>query len=137
MNAFQYVSATTPDEAIGLIGKNGRYLGGGIDLLGEMKDYIISPDVLVNVKGINTDKKVTPFTLQDVNTKASLQLLAISSSMTVSELAEHPDIVTKLYPGLSPALTHAAALTAQAHLEHLIEDGKASRTFCPNRSSRS
>jgi glyoxylase-like metal-dependent hydrolase (beta-lactamase superfamily II) len=38
-----------------------------------------------------------------------------------------PDIVAKLYAGLSPALGHAAALTVQAHLEHLIEDGKAAR----------
>ena len=50
MNPFQYVSATTPDEAISHVGQNGRYLAGGIDLLGEMKDYIISPDILVNVK---------------------------------------------------------------------------------------
>jgi glyoxylase-like metal-dependent hydrolase (beta-lactamase superfamily II) len=37
------------------------------------------------------------------------------------------DIVAKLYPGLDTALTYAAALTVQAHLEHLIEQGKASR----------
>ena len=36
-------------------------------------------------------------------------------------------IVAKLYPGLQPILTHAAALTVQAHLEHLIEEGKARR----------
>ena len=38
MNPFQYTTAGSPDEAVSLIGKNGRYLGGGIDLLGEMKD---------------------------------------------------------------------------------------------------
>ena len=38
-----------------------------------------------------------------------------------------PDIVAKLYAGLSPALGHAAALTVQAHLEHLIEEAKVSR----------
>jgi glyoxylase-like metal-dependent hydrolase (beta-lactamase superfamily II) len=38
-----------------------------------------------------------------------------------------PDMVAKLYAGLSPALTHAAALTVEAHLEHLMEKGKASR----------
>ena len=44
MNPFQYVTARTPDEAVSLIGKNGRYLAGGIDLLDEMKEYIVSPD---------------------------------------------------------------------------------------------
>jgi xanthine dehydrogenase YagS FAD-binding subunit len=41
MNPFQYVTASTPDEAVSLAGQNGRYLAGGIDLLGEMKE--ISP----------------------------------------------------------------------------------------------
>jgi xanthine dehydrogenase YagS FAD-binding subunit len=53
MNSFQYVTAHTLDEAVDLVGKNGRYLAGGIDLLSEMKDYIVSPDVLVNVKDIS------------------------------------------------------------------------------------
>ncbi len=38
-----------------------------------------------------------------------------------------PDIVAKLYAGLSPALATAAALTVQAHLEHLMENRKVSR----------
>ena len=38
-----------------------------------------------------------------------------------------PDIVAKLYAGLSPALGTAAALTVQAHLEHLMENGKVAR----------
>ena len=52
MNPFQYATASTPDEAISLLGTNGRYLGGGIDLLGEMKEFIVTPDLLVDVKGI-------------------------------------------------------------------------------------
>ncbi len=52
MNSFQYVSANTPDEAVSLIGQNGRYLAGGIDLLGEMKDYIVSPNVAVNIEEV-------------------------------------------------------------------------------------
>jgi glyoxylase-like metal-dependent hydrolase (beta-lactamase superfamily II) len=38
-----------------------------------------------------------------------------------------PAIVAKLYAGLQPVLTRAAALTVQAHLEHMIEEGKAVR----------
>ena len=36
-------------------------------------------------------------------------------------------IVAKLYAALQPMLTRAAALTVQAHLEHMIEEGKAAR----------
>ena len=36
-------------------------------------------------------------------------------------------IVAKLYAGLQPVLIRAAALTVQAHLEHMIEQGKAAR----------
>ncbi len=36
-------------------------------------------------------------------------------------------ITAKLYAGLQPVLTRAAELTVQAHLEHLIEEGKAAR----------
>ena len=38
-----------------------------------------------------------------------------------------PAIVAKLYVGLQPVLVRAAALTVQAHLEHMIEEGKAAR----------
>ena len=50
MNPFQYIAASTPADAVSLIGPNGRYLAGGIDLLGEMKDYIVSPSLLVALR---------------------------------------------------------------------------------------
>ncbi len=52
MNAFEYASAASPDSARELLGANGRYLAGGIDLLGEMKEYIASPATLVNIKSV-------------------------------------------------------------------------------------
>jgi glyoxylase-like metal-dependent hydrolase (beta-lactamase superfamily II) len=38
-----------------------------------------------------------------------------------------PAIVAKLYAGLAPVLVRAAELTVQAHLEHMMEEGKAAR----------
>ncbi len=35
-----------------------------------------------------------------------------------------PDLVSVLYAGLKPALHRAAALTVEAHLRHMIEDGR-------------
>ena len=52
MKSFQYVSPRSVDTAISLATDNGRFLAGGIDILGEMKDYIASPRLLVNVKDL-------------------------------------------------------------------------------------
>src|SRR5215831_10821415 len=52
MKSFQYATAGSPAGARELLGENGRYLAGGIDLLGEMKEYIAQPAVLVNVKSL-------------------------------------------------------------------------------------
>jgi len=86
MNPFQYATASTPAEAISLIGQNGRYLGGGIDLLGEMKDYIVEPDVLVNVKQINASRGPSIIFQDD----GALSL--IEATATITEIATHPDI---------------------------------------------
>jgi len=116
MNPFQYVTAHTSDEAVSLIGQNGRYLGGGIDLLGEMKDYIVSPDVLVDVKGLSDLTKIHSEyegTLQmspawPESKKSPPALLYIGSLVTITELAENADIKTKL-PGLSEAATEVGS----------------------------
>jgi xanthine dehydrogenase YagS FAD-binding subunit len=102
MNSFQYVSAGTPEEATSLIGKNGRYLGGGIDLLGEMKDYIVSPEVLVALKMPDSKEKVLPVSkVLQIESKNS-EPLWIDSEITMASLAEHPDIKAK-FPGLAEA----------------------------------
>src|SRR5258708_29249166 len=93
----QYVTAGSPDEAISLIGKNGRYLGGGIDLIDEMKQYIVSPDVLVNVKEIVVKRNVPSIVFQDDHA-----LCLIDAAAIVAEIAAHPDI-QKAVPGLSEA----------------------------------
>lgn len=130
MNAFQYVSATTPDEAIGLIGKNGRYLAGGIDLLGEMKDYIVTPDVLVNVKGtseangqpsLNSISSTSAGTGQPPSNSAVYQIGAL---VTVAEIAANEDL-KKALPGLveaaaevgSPQIRNVASLAGNL-LQH-------------------
>ncbi|PTY00871.1 hypothetical protein DB346_14780 [Verrucomicrobia bacterium LW23] len=54
MHSFTYSTARSVDEAIALVGDKGRYLAGGIDLLAELKDYLVTPapDILVNVKRV-------------------------------------------------------------------------------------
>ena len=47
MKPFEYVTAQTPESAAELVVDGGRYIGGGVDLLGEMKEYIAEPKRLV------------------------------------------------------------------------------------------
>lgn len=89
MNAFQYASAHTPDEAISLAGQNGLYLGGGIDLLNLMKDYIQTPDTLVDVKKVSI-------------TAPEGAGHHLPATITVAEIAASADL-KKAFPGLSEA----------------------------------
>jgi xanthine dehydrogenase YagS FAD-binding subunit len=53
MNNFEYVKAQTAESACSLADKSTRFHGGGIDLLGEMKDYISSPKRVIDVSGLD------------------------------------------------------------------------------------
>lgn len=55
MKAFEYVSPSTVGGAVKELTKAGSHakiMAGGIDLLGELKDYIRTPDLVVNLKSI-------------------------------------------------------------------------------------
>ena len=56
MKAFQYVNPANEREAVAALGtERNRILpmAGGMDLLGLMKDYIVSPERVVNLKGLD------------------------------------------------------------------------------------
>jgi len=55
MRAFEYASATTKEQAVGLLGNawdDTALLAGGIDLLSLMKDDVVHPKRLINIKEI-------------------------------------------------------------------------------------
>jgi xanthine dehydrogenase YagS FAD-binding subunit len=54
MRAFEHRSATTVEEALSFLGRDGKgqIIAGGTDLLGEMKRGIIAPERLVDIKPI-------------------------------------------------------------------------------------
>jgi xanthine dehydrogenase YagS FAD-binding subunit len=92
MNAFQYATATSPASARELIGDNGRYLAGGMDLLSEMKEYIANPKILVNIRGLPGLAKIEPGQL---NWK-------IGANATIAEIEDHAEL-KKTFPGLQQA----------------------------------
>jgi len=94
MKAFAYINAANEKEAIAGLGtERGRVLplGGGMDLLAMMKDYIVQPERLVNVKNLDRAVRKTP----DGG-------LRIGAAITLTELVANAD-VARLYPALVQA----------------------------------
>ena len=93
MKAFAYVNPANEREAVAALKTDGvaMVIGGGQDLLARMKDYIDSPDRLVNVKGLDATITSTP----DGGMK-------IGSAVKIIDLFEHAQ-VARLYPSVNAA----------------------------------
>ena len=101
MRPFEYVSPNSRSQAIGLLGAswgNTEVLAGGTDLLALMKDDVIAPKRLVNIKDVADLRGVS----------SSTQGLRIGALTSLGELADDEN-VKKNYPALSEALLEAAS----------------------------
>src|SRR5712692_10600601 len=101
MRAFSYASPTKKEDVAGLLGKSWgevEILAGGTDLLALMKDDVITPRRLVNIKGIKDLHGVS----------SSAQDLRIGALTTLGDLADDAS-VRKNYPALAEALLEAAS----------------------------
>ena len=101
MRPFEYVSPNSRNQAIGLLGAswgNTEILAGGTDLLALMKDDVVVPKRLVNLKDIGD--------LRGISSNA--QGLRIGALTTLGDLAD-ADAVRKNYPALSEAVIEAAS----------------------------
>lgn len=108
MKAFAYVNAANEKEAIAALSPSARAgqrdaltaarsgqpssvpISGGMDLLGLMKDYIVSPDRVVSIKGL------------DQSIAGADGGLRVGAAAKLADLAEHVQ-VRKLYPALATA----------------------------------
>jgi xanthine dehydrogenase YagS FAD-binding subunit len=97
MNNFTFVDCKTIDEALGQMTGDATVKAGGIDLLDLMKDGIVSPAKLVNIRNVSSLRGI-------VVTPEGLRLGPLS---TLSEIAVHPDI-QRSYAALADAAGHAA-----------------------------
>jgi xanthine dehydrogenase YagS FAD-binding subunit len=96
VKAFAYVKAAGEKQAVAALAAPGGKalpMGGGMDLIGLMKDYVAQPDRVVSVKELDTSIS-----------KAPNGGLRIGSAVTLADLASNPD-ARRMYP----ALTDAAA----------------------------
>jgi xanthine dehydrogenase YagS FAD-binding subunit len=85
MQAFEYANPATVQEALGLLGARwgqADVLAGGTDLLSLMKEYLVEPKRLVNIKNIKE--------LEGIQKTADG--LRIGALVTMDELAKNADV---------------------------------------------
>ena len=99
MRAFEYVSPASKEQVATLLGEKGAILAGGTDLLALMKDDVVSPARLVNIKQLSSLRGIT---YQSGNG------LRIGALTTIAELAE-AKIELAMYPALLEAANEAAS----------------------------
>ena len=99
MQPFEYASANKKEQVAALLGDHGAILAGGTDLLALMKDDVVAPKRLVNVKQLDGLRGIT---YQPGNG------LRIGALTTLAELAEDAD-VRQHYPALAEAAIEAAS----------------------------
>jgi xanthine dehydrogenase YagS FAD-binding subunit len=101
MRRFEYLSPNSRTQAISLLGAawgGSEILAGGTDLLALMKDDVVTPKRLINIKDIKD--------LHGVSSNA--QGLRIGALTTLGDLADDEN-VKKNYPALAEALLEAAS----------------------------
>ncbi len=101
MRAFEYASPASVPEALDLLGASwgeSEVLAGGSDLLALMKDDVVTPRRLVNIKEIRELRGIRP----------AASGLTIGALATLSELVDDPQLRQK-YPALWHAIDEAAS----------------------------
>jgi xanthine dehydrogenase YagS FAD-binding subunit len=96
MRAFDYVKPATVADAVRELGRSwadAKILAGGIDLLGELKEGIIAPQRIVNIKGISGLRYIR------FSEKEGLRLGAL---VTLEEIETH-QVIRQRYTALAEA----------------------------------
>jgi xanthine dehydrogenase YagS FAD-binding subunit len=101
MNRFELARATSPAQARELLAEKAGsvYKAGGIDLVDHLKEHLVEPPRVVDLKTIPGLDKVTV---------AGDGSLRIGTLVTLAKVAAHPTIV-KTYPALARACGSAAS----------------------------
>jgi xanthine dehydrogenase YagS FAD-binding subunit len=109
MQAFEYATPTKKEQIAVLLGDNGSVLAGGTDLLALMKDDIVTPKRLVNIKQIDG--------LRGISYQPSTGL-RIGALTTLAELSEATKDLSAY-----PVLTEAAREAASPQIRNLATIG--------------
>src|SRR5581483_4961478 len=101
MRAFDYVTPKTQPQALSLLGKawgETEIIAGGTDLLALMKDDVLTPKRLVNIKQLPGMQAIS-------RTREGISVGALA---ILDQLAEAPELRTN-YPALAEAINEAAS----------------------------
>jgi xanthine dehydrogenase YagS FAD-binding subunit len=85
MKSFDYIQATDSKKAVASLGnkwEDAKVIAGGVDLLGEMKDYLISPKTVIDIKSIPGLNKIS----------IEKDGLHIGATTTLVDIEENPAI---------------------------------------------
>jgi xanthine dehydrogenase YagS FAD-binding subunit len=99
MRAFEYVSPASKEQVASLLGTNAAILAGGTDLLALMKDDVVTPQRLVNIKQLDSLRGIS------YQPGSGLRIGALT---TIAELAEARSELA-MYPALLDAANEAAS----------------------------
>ena len=99
---FDLIRPRSLDELIAARAAHGgsQLLGGGTDLVVNIRRGIVAPPVLIDVNDVEELRRV----------KADANALEIGASVTLAELATHPEVV-RYYPVVAQAAAHIAGPT--------------------------
>jgi xanthine dehydrogenase YagS FAD-binding subunit len=107
MQAFEYANPATKQEAVALLGTRwgeAEVLAGGTDLLSLMKNYLIAPKRLVNIKGLAGLKGI----------RSAAEGIVIGALTTLQELHDDKTIHDAFH-----GLAHAAGSVASAQIRNM------------------
>lgn len=111
MRAFEYTNPKEKQQVVSLLGKqwsDAEILAGGSDLLGLMKDDVVNPKRLVNIKGI-----------QELHgTSYTARALSIGALTTLAEISDDAQIKQHY-----PMLAHAAGEAASPQIRNVATIG--------------
>ncbi|MBI4584863.1 MAG: FAD binding domain-containing protein [Planctomycetes bacterium] len=93
MKNFAYINAASEKAAIESMSDKALALAGGTNLLNLLKEYVLAPEALVNIKGIAGLNAIESF-------EGGLK---IGANVTLSELLDHAEVRGR-YPALHQAL---------------------------------
>jgi xanthine dehydrogenase YagS FAD-binding subunit len=97
MNRFEWVDATSIDQALAAVTSDSMFKAGGVDLLDLMKDDIFAPKRLVNIRNIQGLNEI----------REDEQGLHIGPLTTLTQIGEHQTIQKK-YVAISDAAERVA-----------------------------
>ena len=89
---MRYEAPESVGEAVGLLaggGPRGRVLAGGTDLLVQLRAGVISPDIIIDIKGIGETREI----------RENGDVLVVGAAVTGAELGEHA-AAKAMWPGV-------------------------------------